>query len=411
MTLAHGRAYRAIPGPSVIPDRVLNAMHQAAPNIYEGPLIALTERVVHGLKRVARTEGSVAMYIANGHGAWEAALANTLAPGDRVLVLASGRFAIGWGEMATCLGASVETLDAGNRAPIAPEAVADRLRADLSHPTPFRAILVVQTDTATSVRNDIDAIGQALRSTGHPALFMVDCIASLGSEPFEMDRWGVDVMVAGCQKGLMTPPGLGFVFYTDRAATRRRALTRVSSYWDWQPRTDPDAYYRYFCGTAPTHHLFGLETALIMLLDEEGLEAAWARHTRLASAVWAAVEVWGSEGNLALNIPVKAARSTAVTGICTTAGMAEALRHWCETEAGLTLGIGLGLDGADAPAPGGLFRVGHMGHLNPPMILGALATIEAGLKSLAIPHGPAALDAAAAALTARAGATIPQAAE
>ncbi len=388
MTLARGRPLRTMPGPSVIPDRVLNAMHREAPNIYDGELIDITGSVMRDLVRVARTEGRVAVYVSNGHGAWEAALQNTLAPGDRVLVLATGRFAHGWAEMARTLGVEVEVLDFGTERAADPGRVEARLREDREGR--IRAVLCTQTDTATSVNNDIAALGAAIRAAGHPALFMVDCIACLACEPFEMDAWGVDVMVSACQKGLMTPPGLGLVFAGARAREARGRLSRVSPYFDWKPRFDPEIYYQYFCGTALTHHLFGLRAALDMLA-EEGLEAVWARHRALAGMVWAAAEVWAENGHLRPNVPDRAHRSVAVTTVRTAPADADRLRDWCERQAGLTLGIGLGLGSGSATAANEIFRIGHMGHLNPPMLMGALATVDAGLKALGIAHGGGAL--------------------
>ncbi|NNU81349.1 alanine--glyoxylate aminotransferase family protein [Halovulum dunhuangense] len=389
MTLAHGRPLRAIPGPSILPDRVLRAMHRAAPNIYEGPLIEMTAEVSRNLRRVARTDGHVAMYIGNGHAAWEGALVNVLEPGDLALVLVNGRFALGWSEMARALGIEVELLDCGTEAAADPARLEARLRADTDGR--IRAVLTTQTDTSTSVNNDIAALGAAIRAAGHDALFMVDCIASLACARFEMDAWGVDVMVAGCQKGLMTPPGMSFAFANDRALARRQTMTRVSPYFDWLPRFHPAMYYQNFCGTAPTHHVYGLHEALTMILEEEGLENVWSRHEAMAQTVWSAVDVWGETGSIRLNVPDPAHRSVAVTTIQTGPGEAERLRRWCEDRAGVTLGLGLGMGGAKSPPGDSIFRIGHMGHLNPPMLLGTLATIDAGLKALGIPHGGGAL--------------------
>ncbi|QHQ35611.1 pyridoxal-phosphate-dependent aminotransferase family protein [Algicella marina] len=398
MSLKAGRHTLSIPGPSVMPERVLRAMHQGAPNIYEGALMETTAKVFSQLKTVARTDGDVAMYIANGHGAWEASLWNTLAPGETALVLATGRFGKGWAEMARRLGIQVELMDFGTAAPADPARVAERLRADKAHK--IKAIMTVQTDTASSVRNDVAALGRVIGETGHPALFMVDCIASLACERFEMDAWGVDVMVAGCQKGLMVPPGTSFVFANDRAQKAQARLERVSPYFDWAPRMNPQMFYQRFGGTAPTHHLFGLDVALDMILEEEGLENVWRRHETLAGCVWAAVDAWSATSEIHPNINDLAHRSCAVTTIHTRPGDAPLLRRWCEEEANLTLGIGLGLDDASGLPPGeSLFRIGHMGHLSPPMILGTLATVDAGLKSLGIAHGHGAMEAATAALT------------
>ena len=214
MSHASGRHYVAIPGPSVMPDRVLQAMHRAAPNIYGADIAEMTRGLMPDPRQIAGTAHRVAVYIANGHGVWEASISNTLSPGERVLVLNSGSFAEGWAEVARRLGAEVEIIDFGMRAPVDAARVAEALRADRDHE--IRAVLAVHVDTASSVRNDLAAIRVAMDAAEHPALFMADCMASLGCERFEMDALGVDVMTAGSQKGLMTPPGLGFVFFNQR---------------------------------------------------------------------------------------------------------------------------------------------------------------------------------------------------
>ncbi|MEL6886637.1 MAG: aminotransferase class V-fold PLP-dependent enzyme [Pseudomonadota bacterium] len=388
----HGRDYLAIPGPSVMPDAVLQAMHRAAPNIYEGALVEMAAGIVPDLRRVARTSGDVAMYIGNGHAAWEAALANTVAPGDHVLVPATGRFGHGWADMALGLGAEAQIVDFGKHSPIDPDRVADALRADTGHR--IKAVLAVHVDTSTSIRNDIAALRAVLDATGHPALLMADCIASLGCDVFEMDEWGVDVMVAGSQKGLMVPPGMCFVFFSAKAAAVRAALPRVSRYWDWAPRANPEEFYQYWNGTAPTHHLYGLRTALDMI-HAEGLEQVWRRHDLLARAIWAACDAWAVEGGLEMNVADPAHRSTAVTCLRLPSPNGAALREWTETHLGLTLGIGLGMAPPGDPAALGYFRLGHMGHVNGHMIMGLLGGIETGMRALDIPHKRGALEAAA----------------
>ena len=392
MSLSNGRAYLAIPGPSVMPEAVLRAMHRASPNIYEGELHDLTDSLIPDLKAVAMTEANVAIYIGNGHAAWEAALANVLSRGDTVLVLATGSFCIGWGAMAEGMGVNVETIDYGSHAPIDMSRVAEVLGADKE--SRIKAVLAVHVDTSTSVKNDIAGLRAVMDSVGHPALLMADCIASLGCDRFEMDAWGVDVMVSGCQKGLMTPAGMSFVWFNEKANAARGNC--VTSYWDWRPRVNPEMYYQYFDGTAPTHHLYGLRTALDMI-KTEGLDEVFARHEKLAQIIWAAVDRWSSEGPIKLNIADPAHRSHAVTSIEIGSPHGDALRRWCEHQCGLTLGIGLGRSPADA-----YFRIGHMGHVNAHMIMGVLGTIDAGLKALEIPHGPGALEAAAFALAQRA---------
>ena len=392
MTLSHGRPYLAIPGPSVMPDRVLAAMQRPAPNIYTGALHEMTATLIPDLKRVAGTAHHAAIYIANGHGMWEAALLNVLARGDRVLALVSGHFGQGWVATARALGAKVEVIESDGASPVAPERLEARLRADRGHE--IRAVIACHVDTATGVRADMAAYRAALDAAGHPGLLMADCIASMGCDRFEMDAWGVDVAITASQKGLMTPPGLGFAFFNDRAAEARGRADMVTPYWDWRPRAAPELYYQYFAGTAPTHLLYALRAALD-LVGEEGMEAIWTRHARLAAAIWAAVEAWGREGEMRLGVRAAQDRSHAVTSVGLGAPDADRLRAWCETEMGVTLGIGLG-----RTPPEGWFRIGHMGHVNAHMVLGALGAIETGLSALSIPHGGGGVAAAARALAA-----------
>ncbi|MCV6585231.1 MAG: aminotransferase class V-fold PLP-dependent enzyme [Marinibacterium sp.] len=393
VSTASGRAYLAIPGPSVVPDAVLQAMHRPSPNIYGGELVEMTHGIIPDLARVARTRHHTAIYIGNGHATWEAALSNVIAPGDAVLVLTTGLFGHGWAGMAEGIGAEVEILEFGDKGPFDPARVAERLQADSAHR--IKAVLAVHVDTSTSVRNDIAGLRAAMDAAGHPALLMADCIASLGCDRFEMDDWGVDVMVTGCQKGLMVPAGLGFVFFNDKAAQVRAAMPRVSRYWDWAPRSDPEEFYQYFNGTAPTHHLYGLRAALDMIHDE-GIENVWARHDRLARAIWAACEAWSTDGPLRLNIADRDHRSRAVSTILIGSPHGTALRDWTERHLGLTLGIGLGLSAPGETGRDGVFRLGHMGHVNGQMVLGLLGGIETGLTALGIPHGAGALEAATA---------------
>ncbi|MEM7271876.1 MAG: aminotransferase class V-fold PLP-dependent enzyme [Actinomycetota bacterium] len=387
--LNFGRDMVAIPGPSIVPDRVLAAMHRAMPDIYAGDLVDISDRIFARLPAIARTAGEPFVVIANGHGAWQMAISNTLARGDKVLVLESGRFAIVWGEMAEVSGVKMEVLAGSDDRPVDPEALRARLADDPGHE--IRAVLCVQTDTATSVRNDIPALRAAIDAAGHPALFMVDCIASMGCEPFEMDDWGVDLTVAASQKGLMVPPGLAFLWAGERALDAHARSDLHVGYLDWDSRRDAEHHYQLYNGTPPVTHLYGLDEALTMI-EEEGLEARWARHEALAGAVWAAVEAWSCPGGLGFNIADPAARSTAVTTITTGDVDADELRRICAERAGLTLGLGIG------GLSGRAFRIGHMGHLNPPMLLGTIATVEAALGSMGAPMGASGAAAAAAAL-------------
>ena len=386
-SLRHGRQSVAIPGPSVIPDRVLAAMNQAMPNIYEGELVDVSTQNLLDLPAIARTSGDVFITISNGHGAWEMALSNTLSRGDKVLVLESGRFAVGWGRLGATAGLEVEVLAGDDREAVDPAAVTEALRADTGQK--IKAVLVVQVDTASSVRNDLRAIRAAIDAANHSALLMVDCIASLGCERFEMDEWGIDVTVAGSQKGLMVPPGLGFVWANAKALAAYEHADLRTGYWDWGPRLAKGAHYQKYCGTPPIQHLYALRTALDMLA-EEGLENVWWRHEILGGAVHAAVQAWSAPEGLEFNVTDAAARSNAVTTIRTGSINSDELRRIVERDAGLVLGIAL------AGFEGSAFRIGHMGHLNPPMLLGTLGTIESALVSLGAPMGSSGVAAAAA---------------
>lgn len=394
MTLAQGRPYLAIPGPSVMPDRVLAAMHRAAPNIYEGKLPEMVETLWPDLRRVAGTTQNVALYIANGHGVWEAANMNLFSRGDRALVLATGRFGLSWAESVRALGVEVEVLDFGKSSPVDFARVEAALRADRGHR--FKAVLTTHVDTASTVRTDIPALRAVMDAVGHPALLAVDCIASLACDEFRMDEWGVDVMVAASQKGLMVPPGIGFVWFSEKARDRCRASDLRTPYWDWTPRADAGEFWQYWNGTAPTHHLFGLRESLTMILEEEGLPSVWHRHDVLARAVWAAFDCWQA-GNpeIGLNVADPAHRGRSVTAARFGAPHATRLRDWTEHKAGVTLGIGLGMAPAGDPAYHGFLRVAHMGHVNAHMTLGALAVMEAGMVALGIPFGAGGLAAAA----------------
>ena len=395
MTHTFGRDLFMTPGPSVIPDRVLNAMHKPAPNIYEGDLIDTVDGILQNLRKVARTTGDPTIYISNGHGVWEAALHNVVAPGETVLCLATGTFGNGWADTASAMGIETETLDFGTAARFNPQKVAEVLALDTAGE--IKAVLATHTDTSSSVSNDIAGLRQAMDETGHSALLMVDCIASLGCEPFEMDEWGVDVMVAGCQKGLMTPPGMAFTFHNSKAAEVSARTPKTSPYWDWMPRTDPDRFYMRFAGTPPTHHLFGLDEALKMIVTEEGVENVLARHTKQAQAVWAAIDTWAQKGAIRCNVSNPEHRSTAVTTVVSDSVDLLPLQEWCKDQGGLVLGVGIGFGDYE---PHQIFRIGHMGHMNPVMLLGALSTIDAGLKALQIPHGSGAIEAAGRVLSA-----------
>lgn len=390
MSLANGRPYLAIPGPSVLPDRVLNAMHRASPNIYAGELVDLTASIWPDLRAVAGTRDHVALYIGNGHASWEAVNCNLFSPGDEVILLVTGRFGVGWGENARGLGLRTTIVDFGDQATLDLTRVEEALRASPD----AKAVFVTHVDTATGVKNDLKAVRDCVDRLGHQALVLADCIASLGCDEIRMDDWGVDAILAASQKGLMCPPGLSFVFFSERARERGRDAALRTPYWDWEARITAPIYFQHFYGTAPTHHLFALREALDML-GEETLPHVWARHETLARAVWAASEAWGRDGAFRLNITDPKHRSHAVTAMSLSGNDGDRLRAWCETQAGVTLGIGIGRTPPDDPNAGAHFRLAHMGHINAHMTLGALAVMDAGLKALDIPHGSGALEAAA----------------
>jgi alanine-glyoxylate transaminase/serine-glyoxylate transaminase/serine-pyruvate transaminase len=383
MTVAAGREFLSIPGPTNIPDAVLQAMHRPAIDIYSGDMIELTHTLLEDLPKLFRTSGKTYIYAANGHGGWEAAVSNVLSRGDTVLVLESGVFAVGWGDMARMMGAKVEVLKGDYRRAVDPAAVTQRLAADAAHE--IKAIMVVQIDTASGVVNDIAAIRRAIDAARHPALLMVDCVASLGCMPFEMDAWGVDVTMSGSQKGLMTPPGLAFVAANDRAHAAHQKADLRTRYWDWTFRNGP-AHYQKYGGTPPQHLLFALRKA-IDLLFAEGLEGAARRHALLAEAARQAIGRWAQGGVLAFNVTDPAERGNSVTPVLISRDP-QPLLDYCRHKCGVVLGVGIG------ELSGKAFRIAHMGHVNAPMLIGTLAAVEMGLAALGIPHGSGGVQAA-----------------
>ena len=385
MTVRAGREFLAIPGPTTMPDEVLRAMHRPALDIYSDQMTNLTDSLMADLSKLFATKGKSYIYIANGHGAWEAVLSNVLSRGDKVLVLESGRFAVGWGNAARAMGAEVEVLKGDWRRAVQPSEVEARLRKDKSHE--IKVILVAQVDTASGVFNDIEAIGKAVKASGHPALFMVDTVASLGCMPFEMDGWGIDVAMSGSQKGLMTPPGLGFVAANDRAQAVHKTANMRTPYWDWTER-DGAEHYRKYAGTAPVHLLLALRQAIDMLF-EEGLENVFQRHRLLGEAVRRAVAKWAEGQVLGFNVSEASERSNTVTTVLMSGDHDPAKLHrYAKEKCGVVLGVGIG------ELQGEAFRIAHMGHVNAPMVLGVLGVIEVALNALEIPHGRGGTEAA-----------------
>jgi alanine-glyoxylate transaminase/serine-glyoxylate transaminase/serine-pyruvate transaminase len=384
MSVRHGREVLSIPGPTTVPDEVLQAMQRPAIDIYSGSLVKLTESLMEDMGKIFRTSGQTYIYAANGHGGWEAAFTNVLSRGDKVLVLESGRFALGWGEMAKMMGVEIEVLAQDQRKAVEPDAVEERLKADKAHA--IKAVMVVQIDTASGVVNDIAAVRKAIDQAKHPALLMVDTVASLGTMPFDMDGWGVDVAMCGSQKGLMTPPGLAFVAANDRAHAIHKTADLRTMYWDWTFRQGEQHYMKY-CGTPPEHLLFGLRKALDLLLSE-GLENAFRRHALLAEAVRRAVERWVEGQVLAFNIIDPAKRANSVTNVLVQDRDPQSILDYAREKCGVVLGVGIG------DLTGKAFRIAHMGHVNAPMVIGTLGAVEMALKALKIPHGSGGVQAA-----------------
>ncbi|MBV9566545.1 MAG: aminotransferase class V-fold PLP-dependent enzyme [Hyphomicrobiales bacterium] len=384
MSLRTSREILVTPGPTMIPHEVLGAMHRPTVDLYSEALHEVTLSCLADLRSIFRTAGDMYIYAANGHGAWEGALSNVLSRGDTVLVLESGQFAKGWGEMARMLGVLVETLPGDWRRAVDPDEVRATLKADKEHK--IKAILVVQVDTASGVRNDIAAIREAIDDASHPALLMVDVIASLAALPFEMDAWRVDVAVGAAQKALMTTPGLAFVAANARAKTANRSAGLRTLYWDWQFR-DGKEHYKKYCGTCPEHLLFGLRKSLDMI-KAEGLDAVHHRHRLLAEATRRAVAVWAQGGALSLNAQEPRERSDSVTVIRLEEKHAERLMDFCRNVCGVVLGVNIG------ELSGQGFRIGHMGDVTAATILGTLGVIETALAALSLPHGKGGVSAA-----------------
>ena len=374
MPRAAGRHFLQIPGPTNVPERVLRAIDFPTMD-HRGPdFAALGKTVLGGMKRVFKTtQGDVVIYPASGTGAWEAALANTLSPGDQVLMAETGHFATLWRKMAARLGLEVEFLPGDWRHGADPEAIEKRLRADAEKR--IRAVCVVHNETSTGVTSRIPDARKAIDAAGHPALFMVDTISSLASIDYRHDEWNVDVTVAGSQKGLMLPPGLSFNCVSPKAIEASKSARLPRSYWAWDEMI-ANGRSGYFPYTPATNLLYGLREALAMLLDEEGLDAVFARHQRHAEATRRAVRAWGLE--------VLAADpreySASLTAVLLPAGHdADRVRAVILEAFDMSLGTGLG------KLAGKVFRIGHLGDFNDLALAGTLAGVEMGLALAGVP--------------------------
>ena len=391
-----GRHFLQIPGPTNVPGRVLEAL--ARPTIdHRGPEFAdLGRACLDGMRRIFRTAGRVYVFPASGTGAWEAALVNTLSPGDRALVYETGHFARLWAEVARRLGLVVETIEGDWRSGIDPGEVEAALARDAGADAPVRAVAVLHNETSTGAASDVAAVRRALDTCGHPALLLVDTVSSLGSMPCEHDGWGVDVTVAGSQKGLMLPPGLGFNAVSEKAWRASAEARLARSYWDWRAMDAPNAA-GYFPFTPATNLLFGLREAVAML-EEEGLERVFERHRRLAGAARRAVQAWG----LDFNCRPPEHRSASLTAVRMPDGWsADALRALVLERFDVSLGNGLG------KLQDRVFRIGHLGDLNDVTVLGTLAAVEMGLSLAGAPFQRGGVDAAMDHLAADPGAMPP----
>ncbi|WP_181786228.1 pyridoxal-phosphate-dependent aminotransferase family protein [Streptomyces phytophilus] len=378
MTVSTGRHFLQIPGPTNVPDPVLRAM--SAPTIdHRGPgFAALTRRLLDALGPVFGTSDPVVIYPSSGTGAWEAALVNTLSPGDRVLCFETGHFATLWQEMARGLGLEVDFVPGDWRHGVDPAAVEGRLSADLAHSV--KAVCVVHNETSTGVTSRVADVRRAIDAAGHPALLLVDTISSLGSIDYRHDEWGVDVTVAGSQKGLMLPPGLSFNAVSAKALRAARTSALPKSFWDWHPviAANERGFFPY---TPATNLLYGLEEALRML-QAEGLPQVFARHARHAAATRAAVRAWG----LDVLCADEREHSGSLTAVLMPDGHdADTVRKVILERFDMSLGAGLG------KLSGRVFRIGHLGHFNDLALAGTLAGVQMGLELAGVPVDPAGL--------------------
>jgi len=368
-----GRHFLQIPGPSSVPDRILRAIDQ--PTIdHRGPEFGrFTLEVLEGIKRIFQTDRPVIIYTASGTGAWEAALVNTLSPGDRVLMFETGQFATLWRKIADKLGLVVDFVPGDWRSGVDPAVVESRLVEDTGHA--IKAILVVHNETSTGVTSRVAAIRQAIDRAHHPALFMVDTVSGLGSIDYRHAEWGVDVSVSGSQKGLMLPPGLSFNAVSDKALAAAQSSRLPKSYWAWDEMIAANRR-GYFPYTPATNMLYGLREATTMLL-EEGLANVFARHDRHAEATRRAVRGWGLE--ILCRDPAE--YSSVLTAVMMPEGHdADALRKVILERYDMSLGMGLG------KVAGRVFRIGHLGFFNDLTLCGALCGVEMGLVAAGVPH-------------------------
>jgi alanine-glyoxylate transaminase/serine-glyoxylate transaminase/serine-pyruvate transaminase len=379
-----GRQFFANPGPTNIPDSVLRAMDRPTIDFHDPDFREVFDACFAGVKRVLGTEQHLFMYTGSGHAAWEATLTNLLSPGDAILIAESGYFSDEWAKMAKALGLDARTVAADWRHGVDIDAIKAALLADTAHE--IRAVCVVHNETATGMYTPLPAVRAAIDAAGHPALFLADTISSLGSLEFRMDAWGIDGVVGGSQKGLMLPTGMSFTGVSNKAMEAHAKARLARYYFDWTVMLGRNP--QSFVGTIPVSFFYGLQESL-RLLEEETLPEVLARHHRLGEAVRRAVQVWAGNDGPRLFCTNPTRFSDSVTGVLMPEGHdAEALRRTARHRFNVSLGGGLGKLG------GKVFRIGHMGDLNEPMILGTLAAVELSMRVNNIPHGKGGVDAA-----------------
>ena len=389
-----GHRFLHSPGPTRVPEEVIAAMSRQPMDLADPRVNTIIAACEQGLKRLLQTEqANVFLFAANGHGAWESVIVNLVAPGQAVLVAGTGHFSEQWAIQTEALGGRVIRTPYTEGLPIDAAAVEQALRDDREHA--IVAVFVVHTDTASGVTSDLPALRAAIDAAGHPALFVVDVVASLGATPVAMDALRANVVMGASQKGLMVPPGLGFVAADAKAMAVAARNPMPRFYWDWGRRAD-EMSYRKFCGTPPHSLLMGLQAALGLIFSE-GVDEVMARHRRLAAAVHAAVACWSEKGGaLQFFGRVAAARSVSVTTVHVAPGIdVEAMRTVAREQFQVAISGGLG------PLAGRVFRIGHLGDMNPPMILGCLAGVEAAMQVQGVPFGRGGVNAAIASLAGR----------
>ena len=384
MLKPRGRHFFANPGPTNIPDSVLRAMDRPSIDFMDPEFVAVYEAAFAGVKRILGTEQHLFMYNASGHGAWEASLTNLLSPGDTILVLESGYFSDEWAAMGRGHGLEVQVVAADWRRGVDLAEVRRVLAADTA--PAIKAVCLVHNETSTGMMTPVPAVRAAIDAAGHPALFLVDTISSLGSLEFTMDAWGVDCVVGGSQKGLMLPTGMSFTGVSEKALAAHGMAKLHRFYFDWTMMAKRS--HRSFIGTIPVNIFFGLRES-VRLLEEEGLDNVVARHSRLAEATRRAVQVWAGNNGPTLYCLSPERYSNSVTAVLMPEGYnGDALRKTIRERFNVSLGGGL------AKLGGLIFRIGHLGDLNEPMLLGALSAVEMGMRIEGVPHGRGGVEAA-----------------